>query len=135
MNTVYRERQPSKTSPTHTLGHTRNSINVLCRAVEVISREMSHVQVKRPFKRSILNFAMHPRSQPNGRNAEVSIVLRSGLKASGENVLLHAVKMEHESVKFIVKSLKLMGELMTIVYCITFIVRVGKILFTTAFFH
>lgn len=114
MNTVYQERQQSKTSPIHTHGHTRNSINVLCRVVEVISREMSHVQVKRPFKQSILNFVMHPKSQLSGKNAEVSIVLRNGLKANGENVQLHAVKMEHESVKFIVKSLKLMGELMTI---------------------
>jgi hypothetical protein len=65
------------------------------------------------------------RSPPNGRNAEASTVHHSGLKASGENVLLHAVKMEHESVKFIVKSLKLMGELMTIVYCISFNVAKG----------
>lgn len=125
MNIVFRERQ-HQTSPTHTHGHTRNSINVRFHVAEVISREMSLARVKGRFKRSTLNFVTLPRSQPNGRNAEASIVHRNGLKANGENVLLHAVKMEHESVKFIVKSLKLMGELMTIVYCISFMARVGK---------
>lgn len=125
MNTAYPELWRLMMNPTHTHGHTRNSMSVACHAVEVISREMSHVQVKGQSKPSIQNFVMLPRSQQNGRNAEVSIVHRSGLKANGENVLHHAVKMENKSGKFIVKSLKLMGELMTIVYCRSFMARVG----------
>lgn len=133
MNTVCRELQ-HLTNPTHTLGHTRNSMNVVCHVVEVISQEMSHVQDKSQVKQSIRNFVMPPRSQLNGKNAEVSIVHRSGLKASGENVLHHAVKMENKRGKFIVNSLKLMGKLMTIFYCRSFMARVG-IFFTTTLFH
>lgn len=124
MNIVCSGRQRQK-SPTHTLGLTRNSINVRCRAEEGISRGMSHAGVRGQLRQSTLSFVTLPKSRPNGRNAAFSIVLRNGLKASGENVLLHAVRTEHESEKFIVKSLKLMGELMTIVYCISFMARVG----------
>lgn len=109
MNTVYRGLLHRK-SQIHTRGHLRNSKRAQCHVVAVINRVMSHARVNERYRMSIQSFVMFHRNQLRHKSVDPWTVHRNGLKANGESARHRAVKMEQESVKFIVKLSKLMGE-------------------------
>lgn len=73
----------------------------------------------------MLAYATLLRNLRSGRNAVCSTVLHNGLRANGQNVQLHADKMEQGNVKFTAQKLVLAGNISGAFYFMTLTINIS----------